>query len=96
MQRHHLHRVEFLGEPPGMWSLHPPYRSPNFYESLPDLIQRIESGNIPEAQRGDHDVNDSLIDWSSARNALIQNRWWKRLGQNLRRKFRNDRMLNHP
>lgn len=76
-----LLRVEFLGEGQGMWSLHPPYRCADFYNRLPDLIHRIETGNIPEAQRGYHDVNESLIDWSSARQALKQNRWWKRLRQ---------------
>jgi hypothetical protein len=87
MQQHGLSRLEFLGQAPGMWSLHPPYRSSNFYDNLPNLIQRIESGDIPEAQRGVHDVNDSLIDWSSAVAALKQNRWWKRLGQRLTHNF---------
>ncbi len=75
MSEHSLFRVDFLGESPGMWSIHPPYRSPQFYQALPRLIERIEAGEIPEAQRGDHDVNDSMVDWSSARAA--QRRWWK-------------------
>jgi hypothetical protein len=81
MAKHGLLRVEFLGQDSGMWSLHPPYRCPQFYDTLPELIQRIEAGNIPDAQRGYHDVNESLIDWSSARQALKGNRWCKRLGQ---------------
>jgi hypothetical protein len=85
MQQHSLFRVDFLGKSPGLWSLHPPYRSRNFYNSLPDLIQKIESGDIPEAQLGDHDVNDSLVNWSSARDALKQNRWWKRLARKIRK-----------
>ena len=72
-----------------MWSLHPPYRSENFYQQLPELIQKIETGNIPEAQRGHHDLNESLVDWTSARAALKQNRWWKRLGKRLKQKFVN-------
>jgi hypothetical protein len=87
MFQHHLSRVDFLGDHPGMWSLHPPYRSKNFYDCLPELVQKIESGNIPEAQRGDHDINDSLVNWTSARIALKHNRWWKRLGKRLRQKF---------
>jgi len=75
MAEHSLFRVDFLGEPPGMWSVHPPYRSPEFYQALPGLIERIEAGDVPDAQRGDHDVNDSMVDWSSARAA--QRRWWK-------------------
>src|SRR6266550_5611050 len=75
MSEHSLFRVDFLGESPGMWSIHPPYRSPQFYQALPRLIERIEAGEVPDAQRGDHDVNDSMVDWSSARAA--QRRWWK-------------------
>lgn len=90
MLNNSLYRIEFLGKQPGgMWSLHPPYRSKNFYDSLPELIQKVESGNIPEEQRGVHDVNDSLVDWSSAREALKQNRWWKRLGKQLQQKLLN-------
>ncbi len=93
MLKHSLFRVEFLGKSPGMWSIHPPYRSESFYQALPELIQRIETGDIPEAQRGHHDINDSLVDWTSARAALKQNRWWKRLGKNLKHKFRNHFVL---
>jgi hypothetical protein len=75
MTEHSLFRVDFLGEAPGMWAIHPPYRSPEFYQALPGLIERIEAGDVPDAQRGDHDVNDSMVDWSSARAA--QHRWWK-------------------
>jgi hypothetical protein len=81
MAKQGLLRVEFLGQAQGMWSLHPPYRCADFYDRLPELIQCIETGNIPDAQRGYHDVNESLIDWSIARRALKQNRWWKRLAK---------------
>jgi len=66
MAEHGLLRIDFLGAAPGMWSLHPPYRSKLFYDSLPRLIQQVETGDIPEAQRGAYDINDSFIDWSSA------------------------------
>ena len=62
-----LHRVDFLGAGGGMWSLHPLYRSPSFYEKLPELIQRVEEGDIPDGQRGDYDLNDSMLDWSDVR-----------------------------
>lgn len=84
-----LLRVDFLGKSPGMWSLHPPYRSKVFYDNLPELIKKIESGDIPDAQLGDHDVNDSLIDWSSAKTTLKQNRWWKRLATQWKQKLVN-------
>jgi len=55
-----LLRISFLGNPPGLWSLHPPNRTSAFYAILPDLISRIESGDIPDAQRGDYDLNLNL------------------------------------
>jgi len=66
MMRHGLCRIGFLGSGPGMYSLHPPFRSETFYRELPNLIARIGSGDIPEAQRGDYDVNASMIDWTEA------------------------------
>ena len=79
MRARGLYRRDFLGSKPGMWSLHPPYRCAEFYEKLPALIARIDAGDIPELQRGDHDINSSLVDWSEALVALSRNRWWRRL-----------------
>ena len=56
-----LRRVDFLGSPPGMWSLHPPDRSERFYESLPRLIERVENGDVSDDQRGNYDVVDSML-----------------------------------
>ena len=70
MQRRGMWRVDFLGRPPGMWSIHPPYRSAAFYKTLPDVVRRVEEGAIPEAQRGRHDVDDALVDWSDVRPTL--------------------------
>jgi len=67
MRRAGLIRIDLLGAAPGMWALHPPYRSPLFYERLPELVRSVEEGEIPEEQRGRHDMEDAMIDWSSAR-----------------------------
>lgn len=74
-------RVDFLGAEPGCWSLHPPYRNGEFFRRLHELVERVERNDFPEAQRGDHDVNDSVIDWSDARAAIARNRWWRRWRQ---------------
>jgi hypothetical protein len=66
MLRNGLCRIDLFGSGAGMYSLHPPYRSDTFYRELPDLIARIGAGAIPEAQRGDYDVNSSMIDWTDA------------------------------
>jgi hypothetical protein len=57
-----LVRVDFLGAAPGMWSLHPPDHSPAFLRALPGLIRRIEAGDVPDGQRGDFDLNASMLD----------------------------------
>jgi hypothetical protein len=69
-----LVRVNFLGREPGMWSLHPPYRNEAFYRLLPELVRRVEAGDVPEQQRGDYDVNASLVDWTSARRFSVRAR----------------------
>jgi hypothetical protein len=71
-----LYRVDLLGAAPGMWSVHPPYRSEEFYRALPGLIERIENDDIPEAQRGDYELNDSMFDWSRARRRTKVRRLW--------------------
>ena len=60
-----------------MWSIHPPYRNAIFYERLPLLIKNIEQGEVPDGQLGDHDMNDSMVDWSSVRKST----WRRKLGR---------------
>ncbi len=76
MRRAGLCRVDFPGRPPGMWSLHPPFRSPEFYSELPSLIEQVETGRIPDAQRGDYELGDSMLDWSRARRRARIRRIW--------------------
>ena len=66
MSAHGLIRVDFLGSDPGMWGVHPVHRTPMFFQRLPSLIADIEGGRIPERQRGEHDLNDSMVDWTGA------------------------------
>jgi hypothetical protein len=84
MRARGLCRVDRLGEGAALWSLHPPYRSATLLAALPALIARVESGDVPEAQRGDHDINDALFDWREARAALAarsrRRRWLRGLG----------------
>lgn len=70
MQKHKFVRIDFKGENNGLWSLHPPYRTPNFYDELPALIDKIEKNNVPDAQKGHYDIVDELFDWSEARKKL--------------------------
>jgi hypothetical protein len=61
LRRHDLHRVDMLGSGAGSWTLHPPNRTADFFAALPALIARVEAGDIPEAQRGEFDVRDALV-----------------------------------
>jgi hypothetical protein len=81
-----LYRIDLLGSAPGMWSLHPPYRSEEFYRRLPELIAAVETGNVPEGQRGHYDLNDSMIDWSGAR---ADNHWSRRYLKMIRHRLAN-------
>ena len=78
MQRHLRWRADMLGAGPGVWSLHPPYRSELFYWKLPELIDRIENDDVPDEQRGHYDLNDSMIDWSVPRRENTKLRRWFR------------------
>src|ERR1019366_5414588 len=73
-----LRRLDILGSDPGMWYLHPPLRSERFYKELPSLVDRVEHGEIPAQQRGDYDVNDSMLDWRDARRKSRRRQiYWK-------------------
>lgn len=86
-----LIRIDFLGRDPGLWGVHPPYRSELFYERLNDLIARIEAGDVTEAQRGNYDVDDSMIDWRTARKPR-----WRRLMGHAELAVRNLRLVRGP
>lgn len=79
-------RVDTLGTDPGMWSLHPDGRSPSFYEELPTLLRRVEADDLPDSQRGYHDVVDEFFDWSEYRASrtrtqrLRRNLLWAKAG----------------
>jgi len=79
-----LFRIDLVGSAPGMWSLHPPYRSEEFYRRLPELVRAVETGNVPQGQRGHYDLNDSMIDWSEARAA---NHWHRRYLRMIRQRL---------
>ena len=58
-----LSRVDFLGAEPGMWAIHPLHRSGRFPRLLPELIRRVEAGEVHESQRGHYDVTEGTLDW---------------------------------
>lgn len=78
MRSNSLKRVDFLGTGTGMWSLHPPYRTEGFYNSLPILLKKIIDEDLPSAQYGFYDIVDELCDWKEAREKIQNNRWWKK------------------
>ncbi|HEY0054488.1 MAG TPA: hypothetical protein VGB63_03950 [Pedobacter sp.] len=78
IKAHALKRVDFLGNQPGLWTLHPPYRTEAFYENLPTLIQRVEINELPDKQKGFYDIIDEVCDWTEARDKIIKNKWWRR------------------
>lgn len=79
MRRQGLKRIDFLGTGKGLWSLHPPYRNRCFFENLPALIRQIEDGDVPMAQRGFYDIDDSMVNWEDARLLIKNSAFLKRL-----------------
>ena len=67
MQKRGLIRVDHHGNESGMWSLHPPFRTAQFYSDLPGIIRRVETGDMPDEQLGRYDLHDSICDWSVPR-----------------------------
>lgn len=45
---------------PQAWTLHPNSRTPEFFQALPKIIERIEKGDYPEEQGGYYDLNLEL------------------------------------
>jgi hypothetical protein len=84
MQRSGLYRIDLVGSAPGVWSLHPPYRCEEFYRRLPELVRSVETGNVPDGQRGHYDVHDSMVDWTQAR---AENHWRRRYLRMLRQRM---------
>jgi hypothetical protein len=84
LTEHHLTRVDLLGSGPGMWVLHPPFRTEAFLRDLPAIIARVEAGDVPDGQRGDFDLNDAMVDWSAARRRLRRTRRRERASRLLR------------
>ncbi|WP_152045235.1 capsular biosynthesis protein [Aureimonas psammosilenae] len=78
-----LKRVDFLGSGTGRWSLHPPLRSPEFFKRLPELVDRVERGDLPEAQKGHYNMVDELIDFSEARRRNTRLARWRRHAANI-------------
>ncbi|MCX7304370.1 MAG: glycosyltransferase family 2 protein [Hyphomicrobiales bacterium] len=81
LDAHGLGNLHLRGSGDGMYSLHPPYHFPAFHEALPGIIERIERGDIPDAQRGDYDINNSMFDMSPASS---QHRWHRRARRRLK------------
>ncbi|WP_207532704.1 hypothetical protein [Desertivirga arenae] len=79
MDKHRLRRIDFLGIEPGLFTLHPPYRTRDFYKQIPDLLDKIQNSEFPTSQYGFYDIVDELVDWTEAKDRIKENRWWKRL-----------------
>lgn len=79
MRKHNYTRIDFLGSENGMWSLHPPFRNEIFYQKLSELLAMVKQTNFPPSQFGYYDIVDEVCDWSSAKEKIRNNRWWKRI-----------------
>jgi hypothetical protein len=67
-------RVDFLGNDPGLWSIHPLFRSDEFYLRIPEIIERVKENDVPRSQLGYYNFSSDFIDWSEAHERFRQNR----------------------
>ena len=77
IKKYNLKRIDFLGSSPGLWTLHPPYKTNSFFLSIPNIMDKINQYDFAESQLGFFDIHDSLFDWSEARANLKEKTWWK-------------------
>jgi hypothetical protein len=61
MLRRGQFRLDFLGTNPGMWSLHPRFRTGRFKRALPRLIQLIEAQEVHRSQLGEYDLTEGML-----------------------------------
>jgi hypothetical protein len=52
-----------------MWSVHPLDRSSRFKRLLPDLIRRVEAGDVDDSQRGQYDLTEGMLRSTAERTA---------------------------
>jgi hypothetical protein len=68
-----MYRIDLLGSEPGMWTVHPLLKPPEFLRDLPEIIARVEAGEVPSEQLGHYDIVDAFVDQSEARRQPRQN-----------------------
>ena len=54
------YRVD-AGGSTNLWTLHPCFKTKQFYKSLPTIINRVESGNLPQDQYRQYDLQQSVF-----------------------------------
>lgn len=69
MMRRGMFRVDFLGASPGMWTVHPLDRSLRFKCLLPELVRRVEAGDVDDSQRGEYDLTEGMLRTTAQRMA---------------------------
>lgn len=55
-----LFRIDFGGSG-GLWTLHPLHKTASFIDAVPQLVARVEAGDVPHAQRGRYNIHPSLL-----------------------------------
>lgn len=62
MARTGTHRLDVLGEPPGMWAIHPVTRDGAYYAGLATLVERVERGDVTAEQVGRYNLHPSMLE----------------------------------
>ena len=69
MVRRSLLRVDTLGidERRSAYTLHPVLKPAQYIKAIPDLLKRMDTGDIPESQKGNYNIHNDFFDFRKAK-----------------------------
>jgi hypothetical protein len=70
MMRHGQFRLDFLGLGPGMWAIHPRFRTARFKRALPSLLRLVEAEEVHQSQRGEYDLTNQMLQLAESASAV--------------------------
>ena len=69
MNKKNMKRIDFLGSDGGIWSLHPLFRSEEFYNNIPLILDKMKNMDFSEEQLGYYNFIPEFMDWGKVNKA---------------------------
>jgi len=61
-----------MGGTGGLWTLHPVFKTSQFLQCLPEIITKVEKGDMPQEQHGRFDLHKSVLNQTDLPNRSAQ------------------------